>query len=68
LADNTVLSAAVGTGDTLQTDDLGSYKIAASKITLGANNSDDGYVSGIPCPSRPADSPPPAPPPPATPS
>jgi hypothetical protein len=46
LADNTVLSAAVGTGDTLQTDDLGSYKIAASKITLGANNSDDGYVSG----------------------
>ncbi|HTK76151.1 MAG TPA: hypothetical protein VL371_12890 [Gemmataceae bacterium] len=44
MSDNTQLSAAVGTGDVLQTDDLGTYKIAASKITLGANNSDDGYV------------------------
>lgn len=45
MADNTVLSAAVGTGDTIRTDDISSVKYPTSKITLGADGVDDGFVS-----------------------
>lgn len=46
MADNTQLSAAVGSGDTIRTDDIGgSVKVATSKITLGADGVDGGFVS-----------------------
>lgn len=45
MADNTVLSTAVGTGDTIATDDISSVKYPRSKITLGADGVNDGDVS-----------------------
>ncbi len=44
MADNIQLGAAVGSGDTVDADDIGGVKIPGGKIKLGANNTDDGYV------------------------
>lgn len=44
MADNTTLNSGSG-GDTLATDDIGSYKIAVSKIHLGADGVDGGAVA-----------------------
>ncbi len=44
MADNTQLNPGAG-GDVLKTEDLGSYKIAASKIYLGAQGVDSGPVT-----------------------
>jgi len=45
MADNTVLSTNVGTGDTIATDDIGGIKYQRVKIVEGANGFDDGDVS-----------------------
>ena len=44
MADNTTLASASG-GDTIRTDEVGGVKIPASKINLGADGVDDGFVS-----------------------
>lgn len=44
MADNTTLNLGSG-GDVLRTDDIGSYKIPASKIVVGADGTDGGFVS-----------------------
>lgn len=55
MADNITLDAGSG-GDTVQADDLGTYKIPAGKITLGADGVDDGFVSSAnPLPISDAD-------------
>jgi len=45
MADNTQLSAAVGSGDTLATDDISGVKYPRSKIVIGADGTNDGDVS-----------------------
>lgn len=45
MADNVVLSAAVGTGDTVAADEISSAKYQRVKITLGADGVNDGDVS-----------------------
>lgn len=45
MADNVVLSAAVGTGDTVAADEIASAKYQRVKITLGADGVNDGDVS-----------------------
>jgi hypothetical protein len=45
MADNTQLSAAVGSGDTIATDDVAGVKFPRSKITLGADGANDGDLS-----------------------
>ena len=45
MADNTILSPNIGTGDTIRTDDISSVKYPTSKITLGADGVDGGFVS-----------------------
>lgn len=45
MADNVVLSTAVGTGDTVAADDIGGVKYARSKIVIGADGTNDGDVS-----------------------
>ena len=44
MSNNTVLNQGTG-GDVLRTDDIGSFKLPASKIVLGASGTDGGYVS-----------------------
>lgn len=44
MADNFTANPGSG-GDTFRADDIGTYKIPASKINLGADNADDGFVS-----------------------
>ena len=43
MADN--VQVVVGTGDAIRTDDIGGVQFPCSKITLGNNNTDDGFVS-----------------------
>lgn len=45
MADNTVLSAAVGVGDTIASDDIAGVKFGRTKITLGADGVNDLDVS-----------------------
>lgn len=45
MADNTNLSAAVGSGDTLRTDDNAGVKTPVSKIELGIDGAFDGFVA-----------------------
>lgn len=45
MADNVVLSSAVGTGDTIAADDVAGVKIPRSKIVIGADGTNDGDVS-----------------------
>ena len=45
MADNTLLSAAVGIGDSVATDDIGGVKYPRSKIVIGADGTNDGDVS-----------------------
>jgi hypothetical protein len=45
LADNTQLSAAVGSGDVLASDDIGGVKYPRGKIVIGADGTNDGDVS-----------------------
>lgn len=45
MADNTQLSAAVGSGDTIAADDISSVKYQRVKITLGADGVNDGDVA-----------------------
>lgn len=45
MADNTTLNAGSG-GDTIRTDDLGSVKVPVSKIMLGGDGLDLGFVTG----------------------
>ena len=44
MADNTVLNTGAG-GDTIATDDIGGVKYPRSKITIGADGTNDGDVS-----------------------
>lgn len=45
MADNTTLNAGSG-GDTIRTDDIGGVKVPVSKIMLGGDGLDLGFVSG----------------------
>lgn len=45
MADNTVLSTNVGTGDTIATDDIGGVKYPRTKLVIGADGTNDGDVS-----------------------
>lgn len=45
MADNTTINAGSG-GDTLRTDDLGTVKVPVSKIMLGGDGLDLGFVTG----------------------
>jgi len=50
MPDNTTLNAGTG-GNVIRSDDVGGVHFPASKITLGADNTDDGFVSsGNPMP------------------
>lgn len=52
-SDNTVLNPGTG-GDTIRTDDIGGVKHPTSKITVGADGVDDGFVSDSnPMPTKP---------------
>jgi len=46
MADNIVLSAAIGTGDTLSADEVGSVKLPYGKVDLGGNGVSVPWVAG----------------------
>lgn len=50
MADNTVLSLNVGTGDTIATDDIGGIKYPRVKVTFGVDGSSTDVSSSAPLP------------------